>query len=270
MAAPAVAPAAAVFPVLRKRKDQKGTGFVLKLQKLLSLTRQAVERYEMIREGDRIAVGVSGGKDSLTLLLALAKLREFYPKSFELCAVCVDLGYGTLDDTCLRRFCRELGTELSVVHTQIGQIVMEERKEKNPCALCAKMRKGALVKEALGMECSKIAYAHHKDDFVETMLLSLIFQGQFYAFPPVTWFEDTRLTVVRPLMLVEEAQVRGFCRRYQIPVMKSGCPVDGKTKRAYVKELLAQIQRAHPGAKERMFHAITEGNIPDWSKNGVL
>lgn len=236
----------------------------MKLQKLLSLVRQAVERYGMIETGDRIAVGVSGGKDSLTLIMALKKLSEFYPEPFEVCGILVDLGYENTDSEEVRRFCEALPVEFSVVHTQIGQIVLEERKEKNPCALCAKMRKGALVQEALRMGCNKIAYAHHKDDFVETMLLSLIFQGQFYAFPPVTRFEDTKLTVLRPLMLVEEAQVRGFCNRYHIPVMKSPCPVDGTTKRAWAKELLGQIQREHPGAKERMFHAIAEGNIPDW------
>jgi tRNA(Ile)-lysidine synthase TilS/MesJ len=128
------------------------------------------------------------------------------------------------------------------------------------------MRKGALVQEVLRLGCNKIAYAHHKDDFVETMLMSMIFQGQFYAFPPVTWFEDTGLKVLRPLMLVEEAQVKGFCNRYQIPVMKSPCPVDGTTKRAYAKALCAQIQREHPGAKERMFHAIVYGQISDWPK----
>lgn len=236
----------------------------MKLQRLLSLVRQAVDRYEMIQEGDRIAAGVSGGKDSLTLLYALQKLSAFYPKAFEVCAVCVDLGFENTDYGALERFCREIGAELSVVHTRIGQIVMEERKEKHPCALCANMRKGALGKEALRMGCSKIAYAHHKDDFVETMLLSLLFQGRFYAFPPVTRFEDTGLTVLRPLMLAEEAQVKGFCRLYEIPVMKNACPADGKTKRAYAKELLARLQREHPGVKERMFHAITEGRIPDW------
>lgn len=236
----------------------------MKLQKLLSLVRQAVERYGMIEAGDRIAVGVSGGKDSLTLLAALKKLSEFYPEPFEVCGILVDLGFENTDFGEVQRFCETLPADLSVVRTQIGRIVMEERKEKNPCALCAKMRKGALVKEALRMGCNKIAYAHHKDDFVETMLLSLIFQGQFYAFPPVTRFEDTKLTVLRPLMLVEEAQVRGFCNRYHIPVMKNPCPVDGTTKRAWAKRLLGQIQREHPGAKERMFHAVTEGNIPDW------
>lgn len=238
----------------------------MKLQKLLSLVRQAVERYGMIEAGDRIAVGVSGGKDSLTLLAALKKLSEFYPEPFEVCGILVDLGFENTDFGEVQRFCETLPADLSVVRTQIGRIVMEERKEKNPCALCAKMRKGALVKEALRIGCNKIAYAHHKDDFVETMLLSLIFQGQFYAFPPVTRFEDTKLTVLRPLMLVEEAQVRGFCNRYHIPVMKNPCPVDGTTKRAWAKRLLGQIQREHPGAKERMFRAVTEGNIPDWPR----
>lgn len=236
----------------------------MKLQRLLSLVRQAVDRYGMIHAGDRIAVGVSGGKDSLTLLTALKELSRFYPGPFEVCAVCVDLGYERTDYGEMERFCAACQTELTIVRTRIGQIVMEERKEKHPCALCAKMRKGALAEEALRMGCNKIAYAHHKDDFVETMLLSLIFQGQFYAFPPVTVFEDTHLTVLRPLMLVEEAQVKGFCRRYEIPVMKSACPVDGQTKRAYAKALLAQIQREHPGARDRMFHALTEGRIPDW------
>lgn len=238
----------------------------MKLQKLLSLTRQAIEKYEMIKEGDRIAVGVSGGKDSLTLLYAMKELSRFYPKHFEVCAVCVDLGFDNTDFTGIQAFCDKLDVLLSIVHTQVGQIVMQERKESNPCSLCAKMRKGALVQEVLRLGCNKIAYAHHKDDFVETMLLSLIFQGQFYAFPPVTDFEDTGLQVLRPLMLVEEAEVKGFCNKYEIPVMKSPCPVDGTTKREYAKNLLKQIQKEHPGAKERMFHAIVEGNIYDWPK----
>lgn len=233
-------------------------------QRLLSLVRQAVERYGMIGEGDRIAVGVSGGKDSLTLLYALARLSSFYPKSFSVCGICVDLGLGGADFDGIKRFARGLHVELRIVSTQIGKIVLEERKEKNPCSLCSKMRKGALVREALDMGCSKIAYAHHKDDFVETMLMSLIFQGRFYAFPPVTWFEDTGLQILRPLMLTEERQIRGFCRKYEIPVMKSPCPVDGTTSRAYAKDLLKQICAEHPEARERMFHALTEGKIEDW------
>lgn len=236
----------------------------MKLQRLLSLVRQAVDRYDMIQEGDRIAVGVSGGKDSLTLLYAMKELSRFYPKHFEVCAISVDLGFANTDFSGIQSYCAGLSVPLSIIHTQIGKIIMEERRESNPCSLCAKMRKGALVQEALRLGCNKIAYAHHKDDFVETMLLSLIFQGQFYAFPPVTWFEDTRLQVLRPLMLTEEAEVKGFCNKYEIPVMKSPCPVDGTTKREYAKDLLRQIQKDHPGAKERMFHAIVEGKIFDW------
>lgn len=238
----------------------------MKLQKLLSLIRQAVEKYHMIEEHDRIAVGVSGGKDSMALLYALKELSRFYPKSFDIRGISVDLGFENTDFSGVQNFCRQLGVLHSTIHTQIGQIVMEERKEQNPCSLCAKMRKGALAREALRLGCNKIAYAHHKDDYVETMLMSLIFQGQFYAFPPVTWFEDSGLTVLRPMMLTEEAKIQGFCSRYKIPVMKSPCPADGATKREYVKKLLLQIQREHPGAKERMFHAITEGNIPDWPR----
>ena len=148
--------------------------------------------------------------------------------------------------------------------TQIGKIVMEERKEHNPCSLCAKLRKGALVDEAVRQGCNVIAYAHHKDDFVETMLMSMIYQGQFYAFPPVTWFEDKGIRVIRPLMYVEEGQVRGFIRRQEIRILKSPCPVDGTTRRAYVKDLLMKLDRETPGAKERMFHAIVTGNIYDW------
>lgn len=157
-------------------------GVPMQLQKLLSLIRQAVDRYNMIAEGDKIAVGVSGGKDSLTLLYALKKLSQFYPKHFTVCAICVDLGYDNTDFTGIDEFCRNLDVPLTLISTQIGKIVMEERKESNPCSLCAKLRKGALVDEAVRLGCTRIAYAHHKDDFVETMLMSMIFQGKFYAF----------------------------------------------------------------------------------------
>ena len=236
----------------------------MKVQKLLSLIRQACERYDMIEEGDKIAVGVSGGKDSLTLLYGLKELSRFYPRHFTVTAICVDLGYANTDFTGIKEYCEKLGVELTIIHTQIGKIVMEERKEHNPCSLCAKLRKGALVDEAVRQGCNVIAYAHHKDDFVETMLMSMIYQGQFYAFPPVTWFEDKGIRVIRPLMYVEEGQVRGFIRRQEIGILKSPCPVDGTTRRAYVKELLAKINQETPGAKERMFHAIVTGNIYDW------
>lgn len=173
----------------------------------------------------------------------------------------MDLGYDNTDFTGIDEFCRNLDVPLTLISTQIGKIVMEERKESNPCSLCAKLRKGALVDEAVRLGCTRIAYAHHKDDFVETMLMSMIFQGKFYAFPPVTLFEDKNLRVIRPLMLVEESQVKGFVKRQEFPVLKSPCPIEGTTKRAYAKDLVAQLQKEHPGTKERLFHAITEGKI---------
>ena len=237
----------------------------MKVQKLLSLIRQSCERYAMIEEGDKIAVGISGGKDSLTLLYGLKELSRFYPKHFTVTAICVDLGYANTDFTGIEAYCEKLGVELTIIHTQIGKIVMEERKEHNPCSLCAKLRKGALVDEAVRQGCNVIAYAHHKDDFVETMLMSMIYQGQFYAFPPVTWFEDKGIRVIRPLMYVSEADVKGFCNKYQLPVVKSPCPANGYTKRQYVKDLLRKLNQENPGVKERMFSAIVNGNIPDWT-----
>lgn len=241
----------------------------MKLQKLLSLVRQAVERYDMIKDGDRIAVGVSGGKDSLTLLTALNELSHFYPKKFTVCAICVDLGYDNTDFSGIKDFCTEHNVELSIIQTKIGKIVMDERKEKNPCSLCAKLRKGALVDEAVRLACTRIAYAHHKDDFVETMLMSMIFQGKFYAFPPVTLFEDKNIRVIRPLMFVEESQIKGFVKKYEYPILKSPCPVDGFTKREYAKELVKRLENEHRGTKDRLFHAITEGKIEDWNLPGV-
>jgi tRNA(Ile)-lysidine synthase TilS/MesJ len=152
----------------------------------------------------------------------------------------------------------------TVVKTEIAQIIFEERKEKNPCSLCAKMRKGALNQAVRELGCNKIAYAHHKDDIVETMLMSLIYEGHFYSFSPKTYLDRMELTVIRPLMFVDEAEVIGFKNKYHLPVQKSGCPADGYTSRQYAKELIAQINRENPGAKNRMFTAILNGNIPGW------
>lgn len=236
----------------------------MKLQQLYSYTRQAVDDYQLIEKGDKIAVGLSGGKDSLTLLYALNGLRRFYPKSFELIAVTVDLGYPEFDLSEIKNLCKELPIPYYTIHTDIAKIIFEERKESSPCSLCAKMRKGALNNAVLDLGCNKVAYAHHMDDFIETAFLSLIFEGRFYCFPPNTYLERTGLTVIRPLMYVPEANIKGFQNKYQLPVVKNPCPADGNTKREYVKHLVRQINLEHPGAKKRLFHAILEGNIPDW------
>ena len=236
----------------------------MKLQRLLSLTRQAVDDYALIDSGDKIAVGISGGKDSLTLLYALHGLKRFYPNEFELSAITVDLGFENFDLSPVRSLCSELSVPFTVVPTDIGKILFETRKESNPCALCAKMRKGALNETAKQLGCNKIAYAHHRDDLIETMLLSLIYEGRFYAFSPKTFLDRTELTVNRPMIYVSEADVIGFKNRFSLPVCKNPCPVDGKTKREYVKQLTKQLNLQAPGVKERLFHAITEGNIEGW------
>lgn len=236
----------------------------MKLQQLLSYTRKAVDEYSMIQEGDHIAVGISGGKDSLTLLYALHGLQRFYPNHFELSAVTVDLGYADFDLSPIEALCEEMNVPYKIVKTDIAHILFDERKESNPCSLCAKMRKGALNEAVKAMGCNKVAYAHHKDDIVETMLLSLIFEGRFYSFPPKTYLDRMDLTVIRPLMFVDEMDVIGFKNKYDLPVVKSKCPVDGYTKRQYAKELVRQLSADHPGAKERMFTAILNGEVKGW------
>ena len=236
----------------------------MKLQQFLSFTRKAVDEYQMIQEGDHIAVGISGGKDSLTLLYVLHGLKRFYPNKFELSAITVDLGYEEFDLSPVHELCQELGVPYKVVKTDIAHILFEERKESNPCSLCAKMRKGALNDAVKEMGCNKVAYAHHKDDIIETMLLSLIFEGRFHSFSPKTYLDRMDLTVIRPIMFVDEADVIGFKNKYNLPVVKSKCPVDGYTKRQYAKELVKQLNTEHPGAKNRMFTAILNGDIEGW------
>lgn len=239
----------------------------MKLQRLYSLTRQAIDCYHLIDSNDHIAVGVSGGKDSLTLLYALNGLKQFYPKPFDLTAITVDLGYQDFDLSPVKKLCKQLSVPYHIVNTEIGKIIFDIRKEPNPCALCAKMRKGTLNAAAKELGCNKIAYAHHKDDLIETMLLSLIYEGRFYAFSPYTFLDRMELTVIRPMIFVSEADVTGFKNKYELPVCKNPCPVDGYTKREYVKQLIKQLVKENPGVKERMFRAITEGNIHGWPQD---
>ena len=237
----------------------------MRLQQVLSYVRKAVDDYHMIADGDKIAVGISGVKDSLTLLYALHGLRRFYPQKFDIHAVTVDLGFGNLDLSRIESICAdELQIPYTIVKTDIADIIFEQRKESNPCSLCAKMRKGAL-NEAIKKEgCNKVAYAHHKDDVVETMLMSLIYEGRFHTFSPVTYLDRMDLTVIRPLMYMNEADVIGFVNKNQIPVVKSPCPADGYTKREYVKQLLKKLNQENPGVKERMFTAIQDGGMAGW------
>lgn len=234
------------------------------LQRLLSYTRKAVDEYELINDGDKIAIGISGGKDSLTLLYALSELRRFYPKNFEVYALTVHLGIDGMDFSSIKELCDKLNVPYYIVDTEINDIVFNIRKEANPCALCAKLRKGAFNNKALELGCNKIAYAHHRDDVNETFLMSLIYEGRIHTFSPITHLDKTNLTLIRPLLLAPEADIIGFARKYKLPVVKNLCPADGVTKRQEVKELIKQINTEAPGFHTRLFSAISNGNIEDW------
>ncbi len=234
----------------------------MKLQQVMSLTRKAIDDYKMIDTGDKIAVGISGGKDSLTLLHALNGLKRFYPKSFDIVAITVDLGFKNIDFDKIKAMTEEMNIPYHIVSTDIAQIIFEDRKETNPCSLCAKMRKGALNQLAKELGCNKIAYAHHKDDIIETMIMSLIYEGRIHTFSPKTYLDRMDLTVIRPMMYMHEADVIGFVHKAELPVLKSACPVDGLTKREYVKTLLKSINTETPGVKKRIFSAIQSSIIP--------
>lgn len=238
----------------------------MKLQQLMSLARQAIDDYHMIENGDRIAVGISGGKDSLTLLYALHGLVRFYPQQFTLCAVTVDLGFDNLHLEQIKQLCDELNIPYHIVRTEIAQIVFETRKESNPCSLCAKMRKGALNEAMLAAGCNKIAYAHHKDDVIETMMMSLLYEGRLHTFQPVTHLDRTGIIVIRPLIYLNEADIIGFVRKNHVPVVKSPCPVDGHTRREYIKQLIRNLNLENPGVKERMFTAVQNSQLDGWQK----
>ncbi len=239
----------------------------MKLQQLYSYTRKAVDDYHMIEDGDKIAIGISGGKDSLTLLYALAGLRRFYPKNFELCAISVNLGFD-IDYEPIRKLCVELDIPFTVVETEIAKIIFEERKEGSPCSLCAKMRKGALNEKAKELGCNKIAYAHHKDDVIETMMMSLIYEGRFYTFAPVTEWDRMGLYLIRPLIYVNECDIVGFKNKYNLPTFKNPCEADGNTTREYATELIKSINQKAPGIRERLFHAVTDSKpLTKWMKD---
>jgi len=236
------------------------------LQKLLSTVRQAAEHYDMIVDGDLIAVGLSGGKDSGALLLALSKMRSFYPKKFSLCAVTVDMGFDGSGEShrILRDWCASLDTELHVVRTEIAKIVFEERREKNPCSLCAKMRRGALIGEALRLGSDKIALGHHLEDAAETLMMSMIHEGRIGSFMPVTVYEDTGISVIRPLIYTREADIKSVVRAENVPVIESLCPENGETERADMKALLKSLEREHRGVYRRLIGALEKQGLDGW------
>ncbi len=240
------------------------------IKRVLSYVRRAVDDYEMIKEGDTIAVGVSAGKDSLTLLCAMAELRRFYPKRFELCAITVDMGFEGMDFSGIQRLCEELGVPYHVIHTEISKIIFDVRKEKNPCSLCAKMRRGALYRGAKELGCSSVALGHHFDDVVETFMLNLFYEGRIGCFQPVTYLSNTDIHMIRPMIYMPEKDVRYFAGKAELPVVKSSCPADGNTEREEMKQLLSRLEKENKGLRYRIFGAIQRGEIDGFRMAGKM
>ena len=230
------------------------------LQKLYSFVRKAVYDYQMIEEGDKIAVGISGGKDSLALLYALAGLKNFYPVPFTLHAITVDpgferMGLEQMNFEPVAEMCKSLEVPYTVVKTQIGEILKAHDTGKPVCSLCARLRRGTLKDEMLALGCNKLAYGHHKDDVIETALLSLLYGGNFYCFAPVT--RQDSFSVIRPMIYVPEGMIRGFAKRYELPVVYNPCPYDNNSRRSDIKEMLRKLTAVNKQYKNNIFHAIT-------------
>ena len=237
------------------------------MQKLIGLVRRCVEDYRMIEAGDRIGVGVSGGKDSLALLVFLAELKKYFPQPFYLEAITIDMGLG-MDYTGIENLCRELDVPFTLVKTEIAPIIFDHRKEKNPCSMCAKMRRGALNQTLLERNLNKLALGHHYDDAVETFLMSLLFEGRISCFQPVTDLDRTGIIQIRPMLYIHEKTVDSFASRQNLPVLTNRCPVDKTTKRTEVKELIYNLSATYPDLKERIFGAMQRFPLPEWEPKG--
>ena len=237
------------------------------MQKLIGLVRRCVEDYNMIEAGDKIAVGVSGGKDSLALLVFLAELRKYNQKPFTLEAITIDMGLG-MDYSGIQKLCDELDVPYTIVNTEIAPIIFEYRKEKNPCSMCSKMRRGALNQALLDRGCNKLALGHHYDDAVETFMMSLLFEGRISCFQPVTNLDRSGVIQIRPMLYIHERTVDNFAEKANLPVLTNRCPVDKETKREEVKQLLFNLSAPYPDLKERIFGAMQRYPLPEWEPKG--
>ena len=240
------------------------------IQRILSLMRRALDDYDMIKDGDKIAVGVSAGKDSLTLLAALAEIRRFYPKKFTLCAITVDMGFEGADFSDIEAFCRGRDVEYRVVKTEIAKIIFDVRQESNPCSLCSRMRRGVLNSTAKEMGCTSVALGHHFDDVVETFMLNLFFEGRLGCFSPVTYLSVSDISVIRPLVYTKEKDIEHFVRHFPLPISESKCPENHATERENMKELLRNLEASNKGLRHRIFGAICKGEIDGFHPSGRL
>ncbi len=236
------------------------------MQKLMSRMRSAMEQYDMIQSGDRIAVGLSGGKDSVALLAALSEMRRFYPRKYELIAITADMRFNDSDGdfTALDEFCKSIDVPYVVKRTELADIIFNIRKEKNPCSLCAKMRRGIIHDTAVENGCNKVALGHHMDDAVETFFMNLLNGGNIGSFCPVTYLSRKNIYVIRPMVLASEAIVSGAVHQCNLPVVKSSCPMDKTSEREKTKSLVSALNREYPQLREKVIGAMQRKNIDNW------
>ncbi len=234
------------------------------MQRLVGLTRRCIEDYNMIDANDRIAVGVSGGKDSMALLCLLAALREYYPKPFQLEAITIDLGFPDMDFSPVATFCQALDVPYTIIPTQIKTVVFDLRQEKNPCSMCAKMRRGALSEAIRSRDIHKIALGHHHDDAVETFLMSLLFESRISCFQPVTYLDRTEVTQIRPMLYIPEQSLVHFAENQQLPIVENQCPADKASKRHEIKTLILELQQKYPNLKDNVFGAMQRYPLEAW------
>ncbi|MDL2300184.1 tRNA 2-thiocytidine(32) synthetase TtcA [Clostridiaceae bacterium OttesenSCG-928-D20] len=235
-----------------------------KLNELTGYIRRAVDDYNMISEGDRIAVGISGGKDSLALLLTLSHLKRYYPKNFYLEGITLDLGFEGMDYSPIEELCRRIGVSYTVIKTDIREVVFDVRKEKNPCSLCAKMRRGGLNDAMKERGMNKLALGHHYNDAVETYLMSLFYEGRMSCFKPVTWMSRAEVTQIRPLIYCREEQLEALSRHMDLPIVKNPCPQDRGSKRYEIKKLIEELSKSYPDLESKIFGAMQRLPLDGW------
>ena len=238
------------------------------MQHILGLVRRCVEDYRMIAPNERLAVGVSGGKDSLLTLVALAQLRRFYPIPFTLAAITLEMGMPGMDFSPVAALCETLEVPYQRIQVPVYQIVFEERREKNPCSLCAKLRRGSLNTALTERGIHKIALGHHYDDAIETLLMNLLFEGRIGCFQPVTYLNRTGVTQIRPLLYCREDEIRRTAERLRLPVVHNPCPADGSSRRQEIKELIGQLEKTYPDLKQKLFGSIQRYPLYGWALNG--
>ncbi len=236
------------------------------MQRILSALRKAIENYNMIEEGDKIAIGLSGGKDSITLVMALKALQRFYPKKFDILAISVNPGFDFFDSVFLQETCKNIGVEYVETKSYIKDIVFDIREEKNPCSLCANLRRGILNSVAIDHGCNKIALGHNEDDVLETFFLNLLYAGNISTFAPVSYMDRSKITLIRPLIYLSEREIKKFIKRQNITVMPKSCPMDGISKREYMKELIAKLVLDIPTVRANIMGAIKRSNINGWKE----